>query len=103
MTNEYIFFKQKTAYEISTRDWSSDVCSSDLFPSGRGQDVTGRKCVIFRTKTRAAPSELRFHRWAGPWNSAFDRGAGNSRDRHRHKHRQENVHPFFAVPPPGDS
>src|ERR1044071_6590382 len=25
------FFKQKTAYEISTRDWSSDVCSSDLF------------------------------------------------------------------------
>src|ERR1044071_3864861 len=22
--------KQKTAYEISTRDWSSDVCSSDL-------------------------------------------------------------------------
>src|ERR1044071_3527824 len=24
------FFEQKTAYEISTRDWSSDVCSSDL-------------------------------------------------------------------------
>ena len=24
------FFKQKTAYERSTRDWSSDVCSSDL-------------------------------------------------------------------------
>src|ERR1044071_5789721 len=29
-------FKQKTAYEISTRDWSSDVCSSDLGgPNGR--------------------------------------------------------------------
>src|ERR1044071_7921469 len=26
----FFFFKQKTAYEISTRDWSSDVCSSDL-------------------------------------------------------------------------
>ena len=25
-----IFFKQKTAYEIRIRDWSSDVCSSDL-------------------------------------------------------------------------
>ena len=25
-----IFFKQKTAYEIVARDWSSDVCSSDL-------------------------------------------------------------------------
>src|SRR5213075_3358738 len=24
-------FKQKTAYEITRRDWSSDVCSSDLF------------------------------------------------------------------------
>src|SRR5216110_2969426 len=26
----FFFFKQKTAYEISSRDWSSDVCSSDL-------------------------------------------------------------------------
>ena len=23
------FFKQKTAYEMCGRDWSSDVCSSD--------------------------------------------------------------------------
>ena len=30
-----IFFcKQKTAYEIYQCDWSSDVCSSDLFFSG---------------------------------------------------------------------
>src|ERR1043166_9758242 len=26
----FFFFKQKTAYEIPKRDWSSDVCSSDL-------------------------------------------------------------------------
>src|ERR687896_502484 len=26
----FFFFKQKTAYEIVSRDWSSDVCSSDL-------------------------------------------------------------------------
>ena len=25
----FFFFKQKTAYEIVSRDWSSDVCSSD--------------------------------------------------------------------------
>src|SRR3546814_4873102 len=25
------FFKQKTAYEMHINDWSSDVCSSDLF------------------------------------------------------------------------
>src|SRR3546814_2452734 len=26
----FCFFKQKTAYERRIRDWSSDVCSSDL-------------------------------------------------------------------------
>ena len=29
------FFKQKTAYEILTCDWSSDVCSSDLEAGSR--------------------------------------------------------------------
>ena len=32
----FFFFKQKTAYEIGTGDWSSDVCSSDL-----------RRCTAF--------------------------------------------------------
>src|SRR3546814_16823782 len=27
-----LFFKRKTAYEMRISDWSSDVCSSDLFP-----------------------------------------------------------------------
>src|SRR3546814_9592001 len=37
-----VFFKQKTAYEMRISDWSSDVCSSDLFEAGalRG-DVDG--------------------------------------------------------------
>ena len=30
----FFFFKQKTAYEIRIRDWSSDVCSSDLIQCG---------------------------------------------------------------------
>ena len=29
----FCFFKQKTAYEIPKRDWSSAVCSSDLRPA----------------------------------------------------------------------
>src|SRR3546814_4411481 len=33
----FFFFKQKTAYEMRIRDWSSDVCSSDLF------DAAGNK------------------------------------------------------------
>ena len=30
----FFFFKQKTAYEMCGRDWSSDVCSSDLGSRG---------------------------------------------------------------------
>src|SRR3546814_2566806 len=29
----FLCFKQKTAYEMRISDWSSDVCSSDLFGS----------------------------------------------------------------------
>src|SRR3546814_5799191 len=36
----FFFFKQKTAYEMRISDWSSDVCSSDLWAEvwleGRG-------------------------------------------------------------------
>ena len=32
----FFFFKQKTAYEIGTGDWSSDVCSSDLMVTSAG-------------------------------------------------------------------
>src|SRR3546814_10114955 len=31
----FLFFKQKTAYEMRISDWSSDVCSSDLRRQGR--------------------------------------------------------------------
>src|SRR3546814_8924631 len=31
----FFFFKQNTAYEMRFSDWSSDVCSSDLFSSLR--------------------------------------------------------------------
>src|SRR3546814_9211030 len=40
----FVFFKQKTAYEIRVSDWSSDVCSSDLvgsFAKGDAQVGTG--------------------------------------------------------------
>src|SRR3546814_8507888 len=35
LTNLFFFFKQKTVYEMRISDWSSDVCSSDLFWSSR--------------------------------------------------------------------
>src|SRR3546814_11750251 len=42
------FFKQKTAYEMRISDWSSDVCSSDLFRHRR---------VDFRLGVEAADGE----------------------------------------------
>src|SRR3546814_4656430 len=38
----FVFFKQKTAYEMRISDWSSDVCSSDLPAArvGEGQTPT---------------------------------------------------------------
>src|SRR3546814_4255475 len=35
----FFFFKQKTAYEMRISDWSSDVCSSDLFGDRSGQVI----------------------------------------------------------------
>jgi len=35
----FFFFKQKTAYEISVCDWSSDVCSSDLSRGAVVEDI----------------------------------------------------------------
>src|SRR3546814_14262624 len=32
----FFFFKQKTAYEMRISDWSSDVCSSDLWTNEKG-------------------------------------------------------------------
>src|SRR3546814_16011485 len=37
----FLFFKQKTAYELRISDWSSDVCSSDLIPDVQGVKLDG--------------------------------------------------------------
>ena len=44
----FFFFKQKTAYEIVSRDWSSDVCSSDLVPMFSCIGTKGSKGSLFR-------------------------------------------------------
>src|SRR3546814_2127485 len=40
----FFFFKQQTAYEMRISDWSSDVCSSDLWKIG---------CIIIARPTRS--------------------------------------------------
>src|SRR5213596_4043127 len=44
LSKPFFFFKQRTAYEMRPGDWSSDVCSSDLFrkrKTGRGRRRSG--------------------------------------------------------------
>src|SRR3546814_9426872 len=44
----FLFFKQKTAYEMRISDWSSDVCSSDLPGAivwlNTSRDLAKQKC-----------------------------------------------------------
>src|SRR3546814_4951993 len=52
----FFFFKQKTAYEMRISDWSSDVCSSDLYS---GNSITYRvtagrdACTVFEQNRMA--------------------------------------------------
>src|SRR3546814_9135915 len=55
----FFFFKQKTAYEMRISDWSSDVCSSDLFivlahtavfVIGTDHPSERRACVVGQTQ-----------------------------------------------------
>src|SRR3546814_5125036 len=54
----FFFFKQKTAYEMRIRDWSSDVCSSDLedgVDNFNREDVHADAMVQVGLRSRFAP------------------------------------------------
>src|SRR3546814_2502402 len=53
----FFFFKQKTAYEMRIRDWSSDVCSSDLRPTSMNTEPRNvyRKNFIAAYTRRGPP------------------------------------------------
>src|SRR3546814_4720658 len=42
-----VLFKQKTAYEVRSSDWSSDVCSSDLAMAASGLPKDEVGALIF--------------------------------------------------------
>src|SRR3546814_53681 len=56
------FFKQKTAYEMRSSDWSSDVCSSDLLTGRQGVLIpaANRKHLMLRHDVVEAVAEGRF-------------------------------------------
>src|SRR3546814_20280654 len=43
----FFFFKQKTAYEMRISDWSSDVCSSDLFRRWLESTFDPDACIVY--------------------------------------------------------
>src|SRR3546814_9935219 len=83
----FFFFKQKTAYEMRISDWSSDVCSSDLWlaPHPRcGTRATGwsaracsrrRSCRLRERVGRKSEPE-RVHRQHAVRHAAADQLAG---------------------------
>src|SRR3712207_7374606 len=58
----FFFFKQKTAYEI-WRDWSSDVCSSDLRADDLDQAALDRHVdvLVVRAYLEGVRVDLRLH------------------------------------------
>src|SRR5881398_3676419 len=71
----FFFFKQKTAYEMFSGDWSSDVCSSDLlekqveavYPEGALRDRVEGTVGLERSEERRVGKEYRLtcrSRWS---------------------------------------
>src|SRR3546814_10622014 len=62
----FFFSKQKTAYEMSISDWSSDVCSSDLMKAAAGsrldQALAGEHMQRIPHRRHAACQQLCQHR-----------------------------------------
>src|SRR3546814_16265694 len=52
----FFFFKQKTAYEMRISDWSSDVCSSDLYGSGAALVLYGRHLLVLEWSSTWSPT-----------------------------------------------
>src|SRR3546814_1229282 len=55
----FLFFKQKTAYEVRISDWSSDVCSSDLWE--RYEKNPSRQNALQAGRMWMAPCDWRLH------------------------------------------
>src|SRR3546814_5510274 len=56
------FFKQKTAYDMRISDWSSDVCSSDLFDSPTSHShYTRQGSAVDRREGTATRNRRRIH------------------------------------------
>src|SRR3546814_12263145 len=78
------FFKQKTAYEMRISDWSSDVCSSDLWLFAR-ESLNARDADSRPYRPRCRPARRdRARRWPRRRSRPYTGGAARGADRRRH-------------------
>src|SRR3546814_1915053 len=63
----FLFFKQKTAYEMRISDWSSDVCSSDLSSRAPRNSLASRARPISRRRARMVPAWKSPETLSGAW------------------------------------
>src|SRR3546814_4185126 len=73
---QFLFFKQKTAYEMRISDWSSDVCSSDLppWPTLKILSLTVFICNIEVLKARSSRWGVNASTWMT--SASWDRSDG---------------------------
>src|SRR3546814_10430155 len=73
----FFFFKQKTAYEMRISDWSSDVCSSDLWIDPTTEEVLRRSAAGIPT---LPVMMVTTHRpdWRADWATDFSHAASLS-------------------------
>src|SRR3546814_13483274 len=55
----FLFFKQKTAYEMRISDWSSDVCSSDLSRAASSKSRRLRGCQAQAHRAKNSSNRIR--------------------------------------------
>src|SRR3546814_8581974 len=95
----FLFFKQKTAYEVRISDWSSDVCSSDLPVDDVNQTFLFTRMipVVIHADQIAQFIEYKFMCIAKPGREYFEiASVGIGPD----NHALVRVFPFPAVWPP---
>src|SRR3546814_8111123 len=84
----FFFIKQKTAYEMRISDWSSDVCSSDLFDRSHRRDAAGERDTCGKydgTGQRAGPARRAglFHGILQPVGAGLPWLGGGCKESHR--------------------
>src|SRR3546814_5059916 len=79
----FFFFKQKTAYEMRISDWSSDVCSSDLYHAAELSDfcpgASFAKRIRRQTKTVCTQHHARMKDHAIPYRDEIGRASCRER------------------------